>query len=397
MFKLLGIKIDNISLRELNQKIEAFLASDNPHFLTTPNPEIILRAARSADEEYFYILNQADLSLPDGTGLKFAALASGQNLKRIMGSDLTLALLAKAEKEGRKILVINRKDGLSKEEDINQALKQKYPRLNFKVLDLPRIATEFPEETLKTINDYGAEIIFSTFGAPYQEKSLYHSLDKIKGAKILIGVGGSFDFITGKIKRAPRLMTSWGLEWLWRLIKQPRKRIKRIINAVIIFPWEVFKWRFIHPLAYRPNVACFLYKKEAGSYKILLVERQEEPGHWQLPQGGTDGEKLEIAGARELREEVGSSNFRVAVCYSNLYRYRSNKIGDKYGYQGQKQGLCIAEFLGKDEEIKINFWDHRNFQWVEESLLLKKVHPIRREATETFLKKFQEAKAENKL
>ena len=232
-------------------------------------------------------------------------------------------------------------------------------------------------------------------GAPWQEKFIYHNLPKLPSVKLAIGVGGAFDFLTGKIQRAPKLLRILGLEWLWRLLKQPW-RVKRIYNAVIVFPWEFFKWRFVNPFLYRPNVACLLYKSENDKYKILLVERKNEAGHWQLPQGGTDGENLKIAGTHELTEEIGTNKFHPIKSFSDVYQY---KFGDKKsragikskyieGYKGQKQGLFIAKFIGEESDIKINFWDHSAWKWVDSENLINEVHLNRKEAVKIFLKKF---------
>jgi N-acetylglucosaminyldiphosphoundecaprenol N-acetyl-beta-D-mannosaminyltransferase len=80
-----------------------------------------------------------------------------------------------------------------------------------------------------------AEIVFVNFGAPDQEKFIFENKSQFPNAKVLVGVGGAFDFLTGKIRRAPNWLRGLGLEWLWRLVQEP-KRIKRIWNAVVVFP-----------------------------------------------------------------------------------------------------------------------------------------------------------------
>ncbi|MEK7068120.1 MAG: NUDIX domain-containing protein, partial [Patescibacteria group bacterium] len=168
---------------------------------------------------------------------------------------------------------------------------------------------------------------------------------------------------------------------------------------------------FIRPLLYRPDVACLLYKKEDGrinsvelsgaakssrGVKVLLAERRHPLGHWQLPQGGTDGEDLITAGTRELREEIGTRKFKPVACFKNLYKYefgatpsRGVKAKQIEGYKGQKQGLFIAEFIGQDEDITINFWDHRAWRWVDLDKVADEVHKYRREATKIFIDKFK--------
>ncbi len=103
--------------------------------------------------------------------------------------------------------------------------------------------------------------------------------------KIAIGIGGSFDYLTGNIAPAPRIIKTIGMEWFWRLLNIAnfsfaRKRLKRIANAVIVFPLQFLKWRFINPFIYRKNVACMLYKKVEQGYQVLLIEQVHEKNHW---------------------------------------------------------------------------------------------------------------------
>ncbi|HKM40920.1 MAG TPA: WecB/TagA/CpsF family glycosyltransferase, partial [Patescibacteria group bacterium] len=132
MINILGVDIDNqLTKEEIFLKINKFLDSDQAHYIVTPNPEIILKAQK--DEELFHILNQADLSLADGFGLKLAALMSGKSLNRFTGADFVLDLLRIAQNRNKKVLIICNQNGLSSSEDISQALKEKYPQLRFLV------------------------------------------------------------------------------------------------------------------------------------------------------------------------------------------------------------------------------------------------------------------------
>ncbi len=380
MINILGINISSDSPKEAWAKIQSFLDSSSQHYLVTPNPEIVLAAQN--DEEYFHILNQADLALPDGMGLKLAAGLLGKKLGRITGSDLTPKLLELAQAKGYPVLIINWKQGLSSSQDISQSLSEKYPRLSFEVWDQDRENWNIKETK--------AKICFCALGAPYQEKFIWHNLKKMPSVKLALGIGGSFDFLTGKAQRAPKLMRRFGLEWLYRVIKRPQ-RIKRIYNATVVFSLKVINWRFILPFKYRPNVACLLYQFKNQQPYILLVERTDEPGHWQLPQGGTDGLDLKAAATKELSEETGNNKFAIRAVYQNLYRYQTSFKNQRHsGYRGQKQGLAIAEFTGQESDIKTNYWDHSGHKWVKADELLSACDPIRRESYEIYLKKFND-------
>jgi len=378
--KILGVKISLLDKKSILNKIDKFL-SDNTNnkakYIVTPNPEIILKA--NQDEEFFYILNKADLSIPDGIGLKFAGFLIGKNFKRLTGADLTLDILKKAENTGEKVGILNSYNGLSSSNDIKNALNKKYPRLEFFVSD-------YKNELNSDIIRFKPDILFVNFGAIKQEKFIYHNRDRFDNLKLAIGVGGAFDFLTGKIKRAPKFMRNLGIEWMWRLIKQPKKRIKRIWNAVFVFSFKIFKWRFIWPFLYRKNVICFLFRKINNKYEVLLVKRVDEKNHWQLPQGGRDGESLSIAGAREAKEELNCSKFKEIATFKNVHKYVIKKIGIKHsGYKGQSQGVFFAKFTGQDSDIKINFWDHSDWKWVDVDQLVDSVHNVRRESAKKLL------------
>ena len=399
MVNILGINISNYSKKEILAKIKAFLSSKEQHYIVTPNPEIILTATKkSGDEELFYILNQADLAIADGVGLKFAGWLRGQNLQRLTGADLILDIFNLAEESSWKILIVNWENGLSKRNDIEKALHERYPHLDFLVIDVPRDYLIADDDSI--IQAYQPQIMLATLGAPYQEKFIFHNLKALPSVRLGIGIGGALDFLTKKIRRAPQVARIIGLEWLWRLIKQPRKRFGRIYNATWIFTKEVLNWRFIQPHRYRPNVACFLYRQTANGNQVLIVERADEASHWQLPQGGTDYLDLQTAALKELGEELKAPKnvLEVRGVYKNLYKYQFNREIGKYkkenqrhlGYKGQRQGLVIVKFLGNDSDLQTNFWDHRGFKWVAVNNLINEVHQLRREATKIYVEKFKE-------
>ncbi|MDP2736793.1 MAG: WecB/TagA/CpsF family glycosyltransferase [bacterium] len=236
---ILGINITKASRQEILRTIYNFLNDSGRHQIITPNPEIILAA--NEDKVFFEILNKADLALPDGIGLKVVSWLMGVNLERITGADLVKDILAMAEAQNRRVVIFNWRDGLSSESDIQQVLVDKYPGLQVFVVDIDRQAI-MSEEKLARIKEFQPEIIFSTLGAPYQEKFIFHNLENLPSVKIGMGIGGAFDFLTGKLPRAPLWLRKIGLEWLWRLIKQP-SRWKRIYNAVIVFPVKFLIWR----------------------------------------------------------------------------------------------------------------------------------------------------------
>lgn len=222
----MGIKIDNLDRKEILERISHFLNNGSFHQIATINPEIILKAQK--DGGYREILNSCDLNVADGAGIKLAFWRFGKNLKcRLAGIDLMLELLKTASEKNLKIFLVAKSGGLSSWKETKDAILKIYPDLEMDGADLAANQSCSCE----------ADVVFCNFGAPDQEKFL--NSQKSDRIRIAVGVGGSFDYLTGKLKRAPKWMQFFGVEWLWRLMLQP-KRIKRIFNAIIIFPFKLF-------------------------------------------------------------------------------------------------------------------------------------------------------------
>lgn len=234
MFKLLDVKIDELDFNEVMRKITEFLSSDEFHQICTVNPEFLVEARK--DKEFKELLNNSDLNIPDGVGLKIGAFLKGQKIKeRITGVDLTWEICKAAAERGYSVYFLGAKQGIA--EKTAHRIRQLNPNL--------KIAGTYagsPDEEgiINKILDTNPDILLVAYGAPKQEKFIKQlTANRLpltaKLPKIAIGVGGTFDYIAGIVPRAPKWMRSIGLEWLYRLIKQP-KRIGRIFTAVIIFP-----------------------------------------------------------------------------------------------------------------------------------------------------------------
>ncbi|MCX6765882.1 MAG: WecB/TagA/CpsF family glycosyltransferase [Candidatus Moranbacteria bacterium] len=246
---ILNVRIDNLEKKEIIEKIENFLGAEKFHQIATINPEFILAAQKN--REFRDILNNCDLNLADGAGIKFAFWRLGGKLKvRISGVDLMWEILRTANDKKLSVYLVANNRGLSNWEKTRDAIRKIYPDLKIEGLNMnchsERSDSEAEESNFKISsrslgharNDiFNSDIVFCNFGHPNQEKFL----NTLKNGKIklAVGVGGSFDFVTGKLRRAPRFMRDLGLEWLFRLIQQP-KRFRRIFNAIIIFPIKVF-------------------------------------------------------------------------------------------------------------------------------------------------------------
>lgn len=207
--RILDVLIDSVNLQQALDKVVFFLQSNRVNYIVTPNPEIILIAQK--DNELKDILNKADLSLPDGFGLTLAS--KFQIKKRVTGTDLMREIIKNYPDKKYKF-ILNGK-GLSTKEDI------------YKKIKVP-------------IDERNPDIIFVGLGCPGQEKWIKENIKNYPSAKILMAVGGGIDFLTNRQKRAPEFMQKIGLEWLWRLLTNPRIFFKAF-TAFPLFPLLVAK------------------------------------------------------------------------------------------------------------------------------------------------------------
>ncbi len=241
---IFGVRVDNLSKDSILKKIEGFLVSERFHQIATVNPEFLLEARKN--ERFHNILNRCELTVSDGIGLTIAFWKQGIKMKdRYPGIDLMWDILEQANRNNYKIFLVARKDGLSTWKETATAVKRKYPQLeiggtNIDIINLNDVISNHESVIGSAIADEvhiaHPDLVFCNFGAPEQEYFLNSLRDaKIDSIRVVMGIGGSFDYITGKVARAPLWMQKSGLEWLYRLIKQPQ-RIVRIFKAIIIFP-----------------------------------------------------------------------------------------------------------------------------------------------------------------
>lgn len=223
---ILGVHIDNLTMAQVLDRVEFFLNSSHQHYAVTPNSEFIVTAQK--DAKFKDILNKADLAVPDGFGLHLA-LPPFTLKERICGVDFMEEICRLAAASRRKVFLLGGRDEVAETAILN--LRKKHP-------NLIAASCEEHENCGEAILNFQPEILFVALGHPKQEKWIYENLKRFPSVKIAMGVGGAFDFLSGKVRRAPVAMRKLGLEWLWRLMIEP-KRAKRIFNAVIVFPWLV--------------------------------------------------------------------------------------------------------------------------------------------------------------
>ena len=214
---ILGVLVDKISAEEASCKIMEMLKEDRPHSVFTPNSEIIFMAYK--DSEFREILINADILSADGIGVVYASKILKNPIKnRAAGYDIACLLIEKAEKSAHRLFLFGGKEGVA--EAAKENLEKKYPFLQIVGTHNGYFKPEEESEIIQKINDSKADIVFVCLGAPAQERWIARCADKTS-ARVFMGIGGSLDVFAGTAERAPKFWCDMGLEWLYRLIKQP--------------------------------------------------------------------------------------------------------------------------------------------------------------------------------
>lgn len=227
---LLGVGVANAKEQEVLEFIYTGLQKPGEkYYIVTPNPELLVIA--NNNPEYKNILNKAKLALPDGIGVMWGAWLMGKPLQqRITGADFVKSLCNHVSKQPITVGFLGA--GPNVAEKTSECLQKLYPGLKVGLA-----AGEWSEE----LKNKKVDILFVAFGSPKQEIWISGHLSDLP-AKVVIGVGGAFDFISGKVPRAPEVLRKLGLEWLFRLVIQPWRIIRQL--SLIKFVFLVFKEKF---------------------------------------------------------------------------------------------------------------------------------------------------------
>lgn len=231
---LLGIPIDSVTRDEALTSIRAFLLQRGQYHVMTPNSEMLVLASKN--DAFRATLKRSALNLPDSAGLLFAARWTRQKLpKRVTGVDTVIALLQEISCEHPVFL-------LGGGEGIAQAAASKLQSRNSSLRIVGTYAGSPHEKDaahiIARINEVRPHLLLVAYGAPEQDIWIAKHFSSMPTVRVAMGVGGTFDYLAGNVQRAPLFFQSLGLEWLWRVLREPR-RWRRILNAVIVFPWLV--------------------------------------------------------------------------------------------------------------------------------------------------------------
>jgi len=221
---ILGVNVDNVTMDAAVCKVLDFLNEDVPHAVFTPNSEIIMSAYN--DEEFCRQLNDASLVVPDGIGVVYASRILKAPLpERVAGFDLATNLIKKLSGGQKSFYFFGGKPGIA--EKAKENLLSQYPSLNICGLSDGYYDEEKEKLIIEDIKQKKPDILFVCLGAPKQEKWINKYKNEL-GAKVLMGIGGSLDVFAGNVERAPQFYRNHGIEWLYRLLKQPSRFVRML-------------------------------------------------------------------------------------------------------------------------------------------------------------------------
>ena len=220
---VMGLKFDSMTMDEALSRAEALLRGDKAAYVVTPNAEIAYEALH--DGQLREMLNGADLMLPDGAGVVLASKLLRTPVKqKVAGVDFAAGLLGILERNGQSLYLLGGKPGIG--ELAAQKMLEAHPQLRIAGIADGYFQDEAP--VVAKINASGADALFVCLGAPKQERFMVQHQQELH-VHLMAGLGGSLDAFAGTVHRAPAWMIRLNLEWLYRLIREP-KRFRRMLR-----------------------------------------------------------------------------------------------------------------------------------------------------------------------
>mgnify|MGYP002705891955 FL=1 len=220
---VMGLKFDSMTMDEALSRAEALLRGEKAAYVVTPNAEIAYEALH--DGQLREMLNGADLMLPDGAGVVLASKLLRTPVKqKVAGVDFSAGLLGVLERNGQSLYLLGGKPGIG--ELAAQKMLEAHPQLRIAGIADGYFRDEAP--VIEKINASGADALFVCLGAPKQERFMVQHQQELH-VHLMAGLGGSLDAFAGTVQRAPAWMIRLNLEWLYRLIREP-KRFRRMLR-----------------------------------------------------------------------------------------------------------------------------------------------------------------------
>lgn len=232
---VLGVPVATVSEAEVLAFVRDRIERGEPAQIVTVNAEFVMMARR--DREFGAVVRSAELPTPDGAGVVWAMRRGGARQdRRVGGSDLIWSISEQAARMGHRVFLLGAREGIARE--AGQVLVTRFPGLQIAGCYAGSWSPDEEQSIVDLIRHSETNVLFVAFGAPAQDIWIARNLSGT-GASVAIGVGGSFDYVAGRTRRAPRWMSDHGLDWLWRLLRQPW-RWRRML-ALPAFAWAVLR------------------------------------------------------------------------------------------------------------------------------------------------------------
>ncbi|MFC2141480.1 WecB/TagA/CpsF family glycosyltransferase [Acidobacteriota bacterium] len=249
--EILGVRIDRVDLEASLHVIDDLIRKDGSHQVCVPN--VWSTVLMQKDQDFKSINNRSSMAIPDGMPLVWVSRLYGQPVpERVTGADLFFGCARLSEEKGYRIFLLGSTNEVL--DAMSQNLIKEYPELNIAGIYSPPYKDRFSEEDnqlmIRTIHAAQPDVLWVGLTAPKQEKWIRDNLDRLE-VPVAIGVGAVFDFVAGKVKRAPSWMQRLGLEWLHRFNHEPRRLWRRYLIGNTQFIWlvshEFFRKRRARP------------------------------------------------------------------------------------------------------------------------------------------------------
>ena len=219
---ILGVNISRLKKNQVYSRIENALIEGSPLTIFTPNPEIVMLAERN--NRFKAVLNSADLLLADGIGIVISSRLLRDPLpERVTGIDTGEFILKRAGEFGIPIFLLGAKAGVA--ERAAKEIKERYPSIRIVGTHHGYFDKKGMENDniIRQINASGARVLIVCFGAPMQELWISENKNRLDSVNLYIALGGAMDVWSKDVCRAPKILQIIGLEWLWRILKEPRR------------------------------------------------------------------------------------------------------------------------------------------------------------------------------
>ncbi len=220
-----GVLFDNVTMTQAADISAQLIEKDGLDYVFTPNSEIVQMCIEGKLD--YEIINSASMIIPDGIGVVYASRILGRPLKeKVAGFKLSGKILDYAAKSGKKVFLFGSSPANEERNAVcdiaAEKLREAFPGINICGTRHGYFSDADTDSIINEINSSGADILFVCLGAPKQEKWIYENRDKLS-VSLALGLGGSLDVYAGTVKHAPEFFVKFGLEWFYRLMKQPSR------------------------------------------------------------------------------------------------------------------------------------------------------------------------------